>query len=102
MISDVQFPKRMSLGTSLDQKHNRTTKRCLIMLGKLSTAMTREPGPSLSHSAFWGDTDRLSSQETLVKCLPVVSDYTHTSHKHERSAIAIDQVNARSRISTHT
>jgi len=42
MISDVQFPKRMSLGTSLDQKHNRTTKRCLIMLGKLSTEVVSQ------------------------------------------------------------
>ena len=71
-------------------------------MGTFHCAMTHDPGTSLSHSALWGDIDRLGSQETLVKCLPVVSHYTHTSHKHERSGIAIDQVNARSRISTHT
>ena len=42
MISDVQFPKRMSLGTSLDQKHNRTIKRCLIVLEMFSSEVVSQ------------------------------------------------------------
>jgi hypothetical protein len=43
MISDVRFPKITSLGTSLDQKHNRTIKRCLIVLEMFSSEVVSQP-----------------------------------------------------------